>query len=221
VVIAVVRGARRRLWDNWFMSNKRSALYLIPLLLAAAAAGYMVSAQLARKAPQLGSGTALPEPRKLPAFSLVDQDGAAFGNAQLPGQPTLMFFGFTHCPDVCPTTLAVMAQLKHDESLSALRPVFVTVDPARDDVAALKQYTGAFNAGIVGLRGEDAALAPLLQGMGVAHAIQQLPGGGYTVDHSAALYYLNDRGEWSAAFTPPFTPDKLRQDLAALISSRY
>jgi protein SCO1/2 len=205
------------------MSRTRTALYLIPLLLAAAAAGYVVSRLLARPppAPQLAVGTRLPAARTLPAFRLDDHNGDAFDNARLAGAPSLLFFGFTHCPDVCPTTLAQMAQLRRDPALAALRLVFVTVDPGRDDPATLKQYVDAFGNGITGVRGEEGALAPLLTAMSVAHAIQPLPGGGYTVDHSAALHYVNARGEWSAVFTPPFDAHLLRQDLGILMASGF
>jgi protein SCO1/2 len=203
------------------MSKKRSALLLLPLVLVAAAAGYMVSRQLAREAPALATGSTLPVPRPLPAFSLTDHAGQPFGRERLMGAPALMFFGFTHCPDVCPTTLALVAQLKRDPSMASLRPVFVTVDPGRDDTRAMGLYVNAFGGGMVGLRGETPELEPLLQAMSVAHAITPLPGGQYTVDHSAALYYINTRGEWSAAFTPPFTLDGLRQDLNALMASGY
>lgn len=191
------------------------------MILAAAAAGYMVSKQLARTVPQLASGTALPQPRQLPAFFLTDQDGAPFGTADLAGRPSLLFFGFTNCPDVCPMTLAQMALLRRDPAMADLRLVFVTVDPERDDTAALRRYVNAFGEGFTGLRGEHDALDPLLQGMGVAHSTHELPGGGYMVDHSAALYYLNARGEWSAAFTPPFDQDRLRKDIATLLASKH
>ncbi len=187
----------------------------------AAAAGYLVSRQLARDLPELASGTVLPQPRQVPAFSLTDHRGAAFTQAQLAGQPSLLFFGFTHCPDVCPTTLALMTQLVRDPALAALQPVFVSVDPERDDVVAMGRYVNAFGGNIIGLRGEDAQLAPLLQGLGVAHGKTPLPGGGYMVDHSAALWYLNERGHWTAAFTPPFDLATLRQDLGVLLESGY
>jgi protein SCO1/2 len=203
------------------MSKRRTLLYLLPLALAAAAAGYMVSRQLAREAPQLASGTVLPQPRRLPAFSLTDHNGAAFGNAQLAGAPALVFFGFTNCPDVCPMTLALVAQLRREPALAALRPLFVTVDPKRDDTRALALYVNAFGGGMTGLRGEAAQLEPLLAGMGVAHSITPLPGGNYVVDHSAALYYINARGEWSAVFTPPFTLEGLRQDLGVLLATGH
>lgn len=203
------------------MASRRTALYLIPLVLAAAAAGYMVSRQLARDTPPLVSGTTLPQARVLPAFTLTDQNGAAFGNARLAGKPSLVFFGFTHCPDVCPTTLALMTQLSREPSLQDLQTVFVSVDPERDDTRAMGLYVAAFGGNTVALRGEEPELEPLLRGLGVAHARLPLPGGGYTVDHSAALYYLNDRGQWSAVFTPPFTLPNLRQDLTALLASGH
>jgi len=203
------------------MAKRSSALYLFPLLLAAAAAGYMVSRQLSHQSLQLTAGTALPEPRPLPTFQLYDHHGAAFGNAGLAGRPSLVFFGFTHCPDVCPTTLAVMAQLVREPALSTLHPVFVTVDPERDDQQSLAQYVSAFGGAITGLRGTEEQMAPLLNGLGVAHAILPLPGGGYTVDHSAALYFLDARGAWSAVFTPPFSLPALKQDLTALLATGH
>jgi protein SCO1/2 len=203
------------------MAKRSSALYVVPLLLAAAAAGYMVSRQLSYQPPQLTVGTAMPEARPVPAFQLHDHNGAAFGNAELAGRPSLLFFGFTHCPDVCPTTLALMAQLVRDPALSALRPVFVTVDPDRDDQQALAQYVAAFGGGITGLRGTEAELAPLLNGLLVAHAILPLPGGGYTVDHSASLYFLDTSGAWSAVFTPPFSLPALKQDLTTLLATGH
>lgn len=181
----------------------------------------MVSRQLARDTPPLVSGTTLPQARVLPAFTLTDQNGAAFGNARLAGKPSLVFFGFTHCPDVCPTTLALMTQLSREPSLQDLQTVFVSVDPERDDTRAMGLYVAAFGGNTVALRGEEPELEPLLRGLGVAHARLPLPGGGYTVDHSAALYYLNDRGQWSAVFTPPFTLPNLRQDLTALLASGH
>ncbi|MEO6186536.1 MAG: SCO family protein, partial [Steroidobacteraceae bacterium] len=136
----------------------RSTLYVGLMLLAAAVAGYMVSLKLARGAPQLLSGTALPAPRAVSAFALTDHRGASFGNAQLAGAPSLVFFGFTHCPDVCPTTLALMAQLQRDARLAALRMLFITVDPGRDDQVTMQRYVAAFGGNLTGLRGDDAAL---------------------------------------------------------------
>lgn len=199
----------------------RSALYVGMLIAAAAAAGYMVARSMHQGVPRLASGTALPQTRPVGAFTLVDQDGKAFGVAQLAGRPSLVFFGFTHCPDVCPTTLALMAQLHRDPALQDLRMVFVSVDPGRDDVVTLRHYVDAFGGGFTGLRGEDAQLEPLLKSLGVARALQPLAGGDYSVDHSATLFYVNEKGALSAVFTPPFDIASLRPDLLALASSRY
>jgi len=204
------------------MKLDRSALYVGLMVLAAALAGYMVSLKLARTAaPVLQSGTALPATRPVVPFALTDHRGEPFTNAQLLGHPTLVFYGFTRCPDVCPTTLAMTAQLQRDGGLDGLETLFITVDPRRDDQRTLQQYVNAFGEGLTGLRGEDAALEPLLQSMGAARSVQPGVGEDYAVDHSATLYYINDRGALSAVFTPPFNLAGLRADLATLIAAGW
>jgi protein SCO1/2 len=112
-----------------------------------------------------------------------------------------------------------MSQLRRETSLAALRIVFVTVDPARDDVAAMRQYVNAFGGEITGLTGSEGSLAPLMSSLGVVHAIRPLAGNDYTVDHSATIYYLNARGQFAAVFTPPFDYAALRADLATLLAA--
>jgi len=200
------------------MAKNRSAVYIGLLIVAAALAGYIVARSLQVGAPQLASGTALPQARPVAAFSLADQDGVVFDNSRLTGAPTLLFFGFTHCPDVCPTTLALMTQLHRDPALQALRMVFVSVDPGRDDALTLRHYVEAFGGGFTAVRGEDAALDPLLQNLGAVRSVQPLAGSDYAVDHSATLFYINSQGALSAVFTPPFDYARLRADLLALVS---
>jgi protein SCO1/2 len=201
------------------MSRKAFVVLVGLVAVAAAVAGYMVSRQLARSQPQLASGTVLPQARLLRPFALTDHEGHAFDNARLAGHASLLFFGFTHCPDVCPTTLALMAQLKRDPALEKLQMLFVTVDPARDDTATLRAYVQAFGGNMVGLRGEDAALEPLLANLGAVRVIQPQPGGSYSVDHSATLHYLDANGALVAVFTPPFDAAKLAADLATLLAA--
>jgi protein SCO1 len=198
------------------MIRSRTFLYFGLMILAAAAAGYMVARQLQDDSPALVAGTRLPQPRPVAEFTLQDHDGAAFGPRQLNGQPSLVFFGFTHCPDVCPTTLALMAQLAREPKLAALRLVFVTVDPRRDDAATLASYVHAFGPSITGVRGEDPQLEPLLRSLGVARSVQQLAGGEYSVDHSATLFFVDAQGRLAAVFTPPFSFPALRDDLIKL-----
>jgi len=191
------------------------------LALAAALAGYMVSRELARPLPQLASGSALPRARVLQPFTLTDHQGRAFGNEQLAGHASLLFFGFTHCPDVCPATLALMAQLKRDPALAGLQMLFVTVDPARDDTATMRAYVEAFGGNMIGLRGEDAALDPLLANLSAVRALHPQAGGTYSVDHSATLHYLDAQGALTAVFTPPFDYVKLAADLATLLAATH
>jgi protein SCO1/2 len=202
------------------MAKNRSAVYVGLLIVAAALAGYIVARSLQTGGPQLTSGTALPEARQVAAFRLTDQDGVAFDNLKLTGNPSLVFFGFTHCPDVCPTTLALMTQLHRDPALRELRMVFVTVDPARDDALTLRHYVEAFGGGFTALRGEDAALDPLLKDLGAVRSVTPLAGGDYAVDHSATLYFINRKGALSAVFTPPFDHARLRSDLLALVNAK-
>ena len=154
-------------------------------------------------------------------FALTDHLGAPFDNTRLAGHPTLVFFGFTHCPDVCPTTLAVVAQVQRDSALGSLQTLFITVDPGRDDQRTMQQYVNAFGTSLIGLRGEDAALDPLLQSLGAARSVQPRVGTDYAVDHSATLYYINAKGALSAVFTPPFDAAALRADLVKLIASDW
>jgi protein SCO1/2 len=196
------------------MFSRRSVVFLAAIALAAALGGALVGRHLGRSpAVALQGGTYLADPRPIAAFSLTDQDGAAFGNARLSGAPSLLFFGFTHCPDVCPTTLAVLAGVERRAPIPGLRVLFVTVDPERDDLRLLKQYVGAFSPGMTGLRGEDAQLDPLMRSLSAVRSVQKTPDGSYTVDHSSTLYLIDGRGRLAAVFTPPFSVPALESDL--------
>jgi protein SCO1/2 len=156
-------------------------------------------------------------------LELTGHDGKARTLSDFKGKVTVVFFGFTHCPDVCPTTLSKLAEVAKRLGADAerLQVLFVTVDPQRDTTAAMKQYVDAFGGGITGLTGTEDALEPLLSNLGVVHSIQPLAGDDYTVDHSATVYYLNARGEFAAVFTPPFDYAAMRSDLAKLLASNY
>lgn len=129
------------------------------------------------------------------------------------GHPTLVFFGFTHCPDVCPTTLVKLAAVKRTGALPDLRVLFVSVDPARDTPAVLASYVHAFDPDFLGATADSATITRLAQKFGVAVARVDLPGGDYTMDHSATVFLLNRRGEIAAVFTPPFEVAPLAEDL--------
>jgi protein SCO1/2 len=199
--------------------KNRSAPWFALIALAALLGGFLLSRQLGSPpAPQLASGTALPEPRPVAPFSLTDPLGAPFDARRLVGAPHLVFFGFTHCPDVCPTTLALLAQLSRDPALSELRTVFVTVDPDRDSQEVMRQYVDAFGGNMLGLRGDKAALDPLAASLGAAYSVEATADGSARVDHTATLFYLDRQGRLAAVFTPPHTLQALRDDLAVLLA---
>lgn len=201
------------------MSKNRSILYYSLVTLTALAFGFFASHQLTTSPEPLEAGTRLAQPRPVAPFSLTDHLGAAFSNARLQGQPHLVFFGYTHCPDICPMTLALVAQLARDPQANAPAMLFVTVDPERDDLAALRQYVAAFDSRFIGLRGDDAQLDPLLRNLGAVRAIEHTPDGAYIVDHSATLFYIDAQGRFAAVFTPPFSLPGLRADFARLAAS--
>lgn len=169
-------------------------------------------------APRLASGTWLPRPRSIGQFSLVDQSGAAFTQARLRGAPALLYFGFTHCPDVCPTTLATLARVSRSQVVPGLRMIFVTVDPARDTPAVLARYVHAFDPRFMALTGTAPAIDSFAARFGVAFQRIALPGGDYTIDHTAALFLLDARARVVAIFTAPFDAARLEQDLRSAAS---
>jgi protein SCO1 len=196
------------------MPVRSSWLVLTLVALCAALAGFKLAGELGRaSAPQLESGTWLPQPRSVGPVSLVDQNGASFTAARLHGGPSLLYFGFTSCPDVCPMTLAKLAQVERSAVVPHLRVIFVTVDPARDRPAVLAPYVRAFDSRFIGLTGTPRALGALAARLGVAYERVNLPGGDYTMDHSAVAFLLDGTGRMVAVFTAPFDAARLAEDL--------
>jgi protein SCO1 len=179
----------------------------------AAGVGFWTARQLDSSGVQLASGTWLPGGRELRDFSLVDHTGAQVGRAALTGRPSLVFFGFTHCPDVCPMTLALLARVRQAAAVEDLRLVLVSVDPERDSPEALARYVAAFDTDILGLTGEPDAIRAVAADFGVAVVRVDMPGDTYTVDHSAAVFLLDRRARLAAVFTPPFDAATFAADL--------
>jgi protein SCO1 len=146
--------------------------------------------------PPLGvRDTAYTPPRPAPSIVLTDGDGKPFDLASLRGGPVLVYFGYTHCPDVCPTTLA---DIREGLKLAgkAATVVFVTIDPARDDAAAMKQYTNYYGAGFIGLTGTAGQIAEVARAWGVTYT--QLPSdsaNGYSMAHSTDTYLVDADGQ--------------------------
>jgi len=195
---------------------------VIVLAVMGAAAGVFVARKVANPmvAP-LESGTQLPEPRPLSGFTLIDTHGTTTTAEDLRGHPTLVFFGFTNCPDVCPTTLALLATVRKqasllDGSLAGIRVALISVDPERDTPAQLGRYVASFGSDFIGLTGSPPEIVNVTRSFGVAFARVDLPGGNYTMDHSATVFALDSRGRIVAVFTPPLSAARMARDLERL-----
>ena len=179
----------------------------------AALAGFWLARELDSSGPELASGTWLPQPKPLADFHLTDHLGRPFTSHNLQGRPSLVFFGFTHCPDVCPTTLVKLAQIRKVAALPGLQVLFVSVDPQRDTPAALRPYVHAFDPDFIGLTGDPKSIEKIAAEFGVAVNRVDLPGGDYTMDHSAVVFLLDGRGQIVGVFTPPFDIQRFAADL--------
>jgi protein SCO1/2 len=195
------------------MQLKSSSFLWGAAVVVAMLAGFWAAQRSASSVPQLTSGTWFPQPRAIEDFTLTDEANQPFTLKELRGRPTLVFFGFTHCPDVCPTTLAKLAQIAKGAAVPGLRVLLVSVDPARDKPEQLQQYVHAFDASFKGVTGEQAQIERLAKEFGVAIARVELAGGDYTVDHSAAVFLLDAQARRVAVFTPPFEIQPMAADL--------
>ena len=139
------------------------------------------------------SGPGAPPPSSIGApFRLMSSDGKSVSDADLKGDVVVMFFGYTHCPDVCPTTLFEVSELFRKLGEGAkIRGVFVSVDPERDTPEILKDYLGSFDKRIIGLSGDRAALEPMLKAYRVYARKNPAANGEYSMDHSAIVYLMD------------------------------
>jgi protein SCO1 len=195
------------------MNPRLTRVLMILVVAIAAATGFWLAHRLDHSAPQLTSGTWLPQPRDVGEFSLLDQNNAPFTAARLQGAPTLVYFGYTHCPDVCPVTLLQLAQVVKTGVVPGLRVLFITVDPARDTPAQLAQYVHAFDPDFIGLTGTAAMVQTMAHRFGVAFVRVDLPGGDYSLDHSSTIFLMDARGRNVAVFTAPYDVKSLTADL--------
>ncbi|WP_312224910.1 SCO family protein [Stutzerimonas nitrititolerans] len=165
----------------------------------------------------------LPQGRDVPKLTLTNQDDEPVQVDQLEGKWTLLFFGYTFCPDICPATLAELRQLRGqlpDEVREQLRPVLVSVDPARDTPEQLKQYLEFFGEGFVGLTGTLDDIQTLANGVGIPFIPGDTSRENYTVDHSGNLVIIGPDGRQHGFIRAPLKVQKLSQQLPALLSRK-
>jgi protein SCO1 len=153
-------------------------------------------------------------------FHLTDHSGKPRSLADFKGRVVMLFFGYTHCPDACPTTLAAMAQVRARLGADAQRVqgLFVTVDPKRDTPQVLAQYVPAFDASFLGLYGDQTSTAALAREFKIYYAAQQADAqGNYTVDHSAGVFVFDRKGRLRLMMRPGSTVDAMTADVAQLL----
>lgn len=167
--------------------------------------------------------TRFPTSRETPAFSLIDHNNAVFDNNTLAQRWSFVFFGYTHCPDVCPTTLSVLNSVAHklgdlDEDI---RFVFISVDPERDTPEQLAQYVRYFNGDFIGVTGTPEGIEQLTRQLGVMHLRVQAEEGasGYLVDHTASVFLFDPDGRYHAVFSPPLSADAIAGDFRKMLQA--
>lgn len=153
-------------------------------------------------------------------FELTAQDGRRFTDRDLAGKPYAMFFGYTHCPDVCPTTLLEMTQRLEEMKADAdkLRVVFVSIDPQRDTAAFLAQYLKAFDPRIIGLSGTPEQIAAIAKGYRVIYEKVAGRDGDYTMNHTATVYLFDAKGQFSGTIAYQEPEETQRAKLKRLVN---
>lgn len=196
------------------MPKSRLVLLFAAFVLGAVVIVAAALALLPGNTPQVAKASAVGGP-----FELVDQDGQTVTNETFAGEPMLIFFGFTHCPDVCPTALFEMSQVFEALGPDArkINGLFVTVDPERDTPEVMKSYIGSFHPSIQGLSGTPEQVAAALKAYRVYAKKVPTQGGEYTMDHTAIVYLMGKDGEFIAPFNlkraPEAAADELRRYL--------
>ena len=209
-------------------ASRSKGLPLVGILVVALAAGLGLWAgerwfsQPSAGVTALQSGVLFPQPRTLPPFAL-DGDGGTLDAAALQGRWTLVFLGFTHCPDVCPTTLAQLAAAEKQwaDLPEAKRPriLFVSADPERDTPRITADYARHFSPTALGATAEAARLDPFVRSLGMVYMKSDLGGGQYTVDHSPTIALLDPQARFAGFIRPPLDPARIAADLRRLAGS--
>lgn len=198
-------------------------------LLTALAAGFALAAgifvaQRMQQPTVPATATVLPNPDPLPPFELVDHTGASIDQSVFEGQWDLVFFGFTHCPDICPTTLQVLSAAKSELAAQGVSPlpriVLVSVDPERDTPEILDRYVAYFGEDNLGITGSLDGIRALTTAVGIYFQKQPGDNGNYLVDHSAAVLLIDPKARLSALFGGPHDVASYVHDLPLLMAGQ-
>ncbi|MCW8905743.1 MAG: SCO family protein [Sedimenticola sp.] len=212
--------------------NRINKVWVLPLTLLALLLGitaYLLLLPGEKTSPDrlttvsLESGTLIPRTRPMTPFALTDHRGRPFTQSSVQGHWRLLSFGYTHCPDICPTTLAMLArlddQLRQQAPEIDIRTAFVSIDPERDTEEVLADYVPYFNPDFIGVTGSPPEIEKLTGQLGIL--FQRVDGEnsemGYLMDHSASIILLNPQGEFQAVFGAPHQVNAMARDLQTLV----
>lgn len=165
-------------------------------------------------------GVSIDPPRDMPAFEFMQAAGSTYSTKPEAGRPMVLFFGYTHCPDVCPTTLADWKRVRAQLGAKAdrVRYVFVSVDPDRDTPAVAERYARQYDASFVGVSGDGPTTAKIMEAFGVAAARDETPSAnGYMVSHSSQVFLVNDQGRLVALYPFGTSWEALAADLDRIL----
>jgi len=163
----------------------------------------------------------LQTPRKFSEFEFTDHKGQPFGMEQLKDKWSLIFFGFTHCPDICPTTMASAAKMYaglEDDEKDQLQVILISLDPERDTTEKLAEYVPYFNPDFIGATGNKYVLLKLATELNVAFSKVELEGGDYTIDHSGNMILVNPYGHYYGFLKPPFAEGNMQRALRSIMA---
>jgi protein SCO1/2 len=150
-------------------------------------------------------------------FALQGPDGRIVTDADMKGEPFLVYFGYTHCPDVCPATLAQMSDVLGQLPGKPIRALFITIDPERDNAQSLKDYLESFDPRIIGLSGDAEAIAKVERAYRVYARKGPPENGGYGMDHSSIVYLMDAKGRFVEAFNLERKPEESAKELARFL----
>jgi protein SCO1/2 len=196
--------------------------FILTTAIVAIATGSWLSWQVLQTPEFPRTATQLPAPAALAEFTLRDQHGKAFNRESIKSQWSLVFFGFTHCPDICPLTLQVLAEARRELQANGVDPlpriVLISVDPERVSPEVIGQYVSHFGEGVTGVSGDLAELRKLTTGLGIYFEKSNVDGDTYSVDHSAVVIVVNPDGRFVALFSAPHLAANFVHDLPILMS---
>jgi len=210
-----------------YQTGKTNLLFVAVAFFAIAIGIYVQSGgKLKQQPPELVKGILLPTTKPLGKMNFTDHTGKPFGLTQLKDKWSILFFGFTNCPDVCPTTMQTMKQVKQTVAEAGLwsrfQVVMVSVDPERDSTDRLSKYVPYFDPEFIGISADVEHTTAFAKNLGILF-FKDKPeeNGGYDVEHGVALILVNPMGQFAGVFSGPHKVDEISQDLITLADSAY